>query len=174
MKNNFKSKIKLHNLIFIYVVTTIFVTVLSLSRYVTTVSRTNVAKVATMASDISFDLSIPKEAYPGFETVYPIVITNKDGDRICDVSQKYTIEITREDIENIPLEFNLYEDEYCTKLISKDENGIYSLDSFVFNANEEQTKTLYLKIVWPEDENAEYLAFEIGYFSVKIKAEQID
>ena len=43
-------------------------------------------------------------------------------------TKKYTINISQEDIINIPLEFNLYEDEYCTKRIEKDENGNYSSD----------------------------------------------
>lgn len=174
MSNIFKHKIKLHNLMFIYLITTVIVTVVSLSKYVTTVSRTNVAKVATMATNVSVDMSIPKDAYPGYEIVYPIVLTNKEGDRICEVSQKYTINISQEDIINIPLEFNLYEDEYCTKKIEKDENGNYSSDEFIFGTESEETKTFYLKIVWPEKYNEEYYAFEIGYFSINIKAEQID
>ena len=34
--------------------------------------------------------------------------------------------------------------------------------------------SFYLKIVWPEEYNEEYYAFEIGYFSINIKSEQID
>ena len=174
MINKIKQKIKFHNLLFIYVVTTIVVTVVSFSKYVTTVSRENVAKVAAMATNVSVDMSIPKDAYPGFETVYPIVLTNKEGDRVCDVAQKYSIKISREDIINIPLEFALYKDEYCTVPLSKDENDAYTDTDFYFDAGIEQTKNVYLKIVWPEEYNAEYYAFEIGYFSINIIGEQID
>ena len=174
MINKIKQKIKFHNLLFIYVVTTIIVSVVSFSRYVTTVSRESVTKVAAMANNLSVDMSIPNSAYPGFETVYPIVISNKEEDRVCEVAQKYSIKIIRENNINIPLEFALYKDEYCTIPISKNEDNMYVDDDFYFEAGVEQTQNVYLKIVWPEEQNSEYYAFEIGYFSINIIGEQID
>lgn len=76
-----KYKIKAHNLIFIYVVTTIIVTTISLSRYVTTVSSNSMTKVALMAEDVAVDIDLTEGIYPGYEKVCPVTITNKDENR---------------------------------------------------------------------------------------------
>lgn len=167
-------RVKVHNLLFLYVATTIIVTVVSFSKYVTTVSTDNIAKIAVMANSVSFDLDISKDAYPGYEAVYPIVLVNSEDGKICEVSQKYSMQIQREEIENIPLEFDLYKDEYCTEIIDKDENGYYTSDDFILNGTQEETDTYYLKITWPKEYNDEYYAFEIGYFSIDIVSTQID
>ena len=54
-----EKKIKLHNLIFIYIITTIIVTVFSFSKYVTTVSRDNKAQLAAMATNMSVNIALP-------------------------------------------------------------------------------------------------------------------
>ncbi len=168
-------KFKVHNLMFLYIVTTIFVTIISFSKYVSTIATDRKAVIAAMANDVSsINIDLPQEAYPGFEVVYPIVITNKENDKICDVAQEFTLKIEREENENIPLEYSLYKDEFCTQEMSKDENGNYISNDFKLKAGEEDSRTYYLKIVWPEEENDEYLAFEIGYFSVTIVSTQID
>ena len=166
-------KIKLHNLMFIYVITTVIVTVVSFSRYVTTVSTESGARLAAMASTMSVDIALTQEAYPGFEMVFPIEVTNKENERVCDVSQKYTLEVDRAEMENLPLDFSLYRDEFCTDEIESDDD-IFSADDFSFKAGVEETRNYYLKVRWPENEKNEALAFEIGYFSVKIVATQID
>ena len=172
---NKERRFKLHNLMFLYIITTVIVTIISFSKYVTTIATDKKAVIAIMANDISsIDIDLPQEAYPGLEVVYPIVITNKKDDRICDVTQEFTLEIEREENENIPLEFALYKDEFCTEVMSKDENGYYISDDFQLVAGEEDSRTYYLKITWPEEENEEYLAFEIGYFSVTIVSTQVD
>ena len=166
-------KIKLHNLMFIYVMTTIIVTVISFSKYVTTVSTSSNAKLAAMASTMSVDIALTQEAYPGFEMVFPVEVTNKENERVCDVSQKYILQVDRAEMENLPLEFTLYRDEFCTDEITGSDD-VFSAEDFTFRAGVEETKKYYLKVRWPENEKNESLAFEIGYFSVEIVATQID
>ena len=57
---------------------------------------------------------------------------------------------------------------------TKFHDDIFSADDFSFKAGVEETRNYYLKVRWPENEKNEALAFEIGYFSVKIVATQID
>lgn len=78
-----KYKLKTHNLIFVYLVTTIIITTLSLSKYVTTISSNSMAKVALMAESVSADIDLSEGFYPGSETICPIVITNTDEERKC-------------------------------------------------------------------------------------------
>ena len=167
--------LKAHNLIFLCIITTIVIITMSFSKYESTVAGNNVTKVALMANSVSMDINLPISGYPGMEFVIcPIVITNKIEDKICEVSQKYTIEIETQENLNIPLTFELYKDQYCTEIMGCDENGIYSEDEFFFNAGVEDEQIYYLKIDWPEDANSEYLAFEIEYFSVNVVATQVD
>lgn len=167
-------KIKLHNLIFIYVITTIIVTVFSFSKYVTTVSAENKATLAAMATNMSVNIALTQEAYPGFSMVFPVEISNKENDTICEVSQEYVLRIDRADMENLPLEFSLYNDEFCTSEIEEIQKDTFLSESFKFTAGVEDTQTYYLKVYWPENEKNELLAFEIGYFSVEIIATQVD
>ena len=174
MRRRREHKFKLHNLLFIYIATTVIVTVVSFSKYVTTVSTDSTAKIAIMANSVSIDLGIPKDAYPGYETIYPIILSNEDEGKICEVTQKYIIKIKRDSFENIPIEFELYKDEYCTESVEKDENGYYIAEEFILDANQRQTNTHYLKIYWPEEYNDANLAFEIGYFTIDVISTQLD
>ena len=159
---------------FIYVITTIIVTVFSFSKYVTTVSTDNKAKLAAMANSMSVDIALTQEVYPGFAMVFPIEITNKDEEKVCDVAQEFILRIDRAEMENLPLVFSLYNDEFCTNEIEALEKDVFEAENFEFAAGVEETKTYFLKVYWPENEKNEALAFEIGYFSVEIIATQVD
>ena len=169
-----KSKLKLHKLISLYIITTIIVTVISFSKFVTTESSNSVATVALMASEASIDIDLSDGLYPGYKKIIPIVISNKKGEEICEVSQQYIIEIEREESENLPLVYSLYKDESCTEMIEKDENGNYSLEEFKLQATVETEVKYYLKLEWPHEYNDENLAFEIGYLTVNIITTQLD
>ncbi len=169
-----EKKIKLHNLIFIYIITTIIVTVFSFSKYVTTVSRDNKAQLAAMATNMSVNIALTQEAYPGFSMVFPVEISNTENGRVCDVSQEFILKIDSAEMENLPLEFSLYNDEFCTSEIEEIEKDTFMSENFKFAAGVEETKTYFLKVYWPENEKNESLAFEIGYFSVEILATQVD
>lgn len=168
-------KIKTHNLIFLYIVTAIIVITLSFSRFESTVAGESVARVAVMANAVTTDVELPISGHPGMNSIIcPIVFTNKEQDKVCEVSQVYTLEIKRQEYSNLPLMYELYKDKYCTEIMSPDENGIYASEEFYFSAGQEETKTYYLKIDWPKEINDEYLAFEIDYFSINVVATQVD
>lgn len=170
-----KPKFKLHNFMFIYVITTIVVTALSSARYTKTFSSDSFTKVAVMANTVFTTLQTPISGYPGCDPIIcPIVITNAIEDNVCEVAQEFVIEIIRYTDINIPLQFDLYKDELCTEVITKDENSMYADEEFKFKAGEKDTKTYYLKIEWPEDKNEEYLAHEIEAVSINVISSQID
>lgn len=168
-------KLRTHNLIFLYIMTAIIVITMSFSKFESTIAGDNIAKVAVMANTTTVDIEVPISGHPGMDSIIcPIVLTNKEEDVICEVSQLYTLEIKGQESTNIPLTFELYKDKYCTEILAADENGIYALDEFYFLAGQEETRTYYLKIDWPKEENDEKLAFEIEYFSINVVATQID
>lgn len=98
----------------------------------------------------------------------------KNGN-VCEVAQKFTIGIERETDENMPLVFNVYKDASCVESVEQDENGNYTSDDFKLNAGGEgETKTCYLKISWPADENNIELSYEMGYLKINVIVTQID
>ena len=138
-------------------------------------STNTFSKVAVMANSVSTNMQSAIDIYPGCEPVIcPIVITNKDQNRVCEVAQEFVIEVKRYTAENIPLVIGLYSDQLCTEIIGIDETGVYSSEKFKFKANVEETKTYYLKIEWPEEENNENLSLEIETLSINVIASQID
>ena len=106
--------------------------------------------------------------------VFPVEISNTENGRVCDVSQEFILKIDSAEMENLPLEFSLYNDEFCTSEIEEIEKDTFMSENFKFAAGVEETKTYFLKVYWPENEKNESLAFEIGYFSVEILATQVD
>lgn len=171
-----KEKIfELHNLIFIIIITTTIIIGYTLSRYESKIEGRGTTTIAVMADTVSTNIEVPLEGYPGSESIIaPITLANKENGKVCEVSQKYTIEIEKQDAENIPLNYSLYKDEYCTEIIETDENGKYTSEDFTFKPGIEESKTYYLKIDWPEDQKSELYAFEIEYFNIKVVSTQID
>lgn len=171
-----KSSVKPQYFIFIYIITAIVVVALSISKYVATKSSENIARVAVMANSSSVNIDLSEGVYPGFESIHTIELSNVEDDKVCDVSQKFIIDIEKDEFENIPLNYEIYKDEACTDAnkIEPDENGNYSSDDFIFNGGVEETKEYFLKINWPKEKNDEAYAFEIGYCTINIAATQID
>lgn len=148
-----------------------------MARHVSQSSGGDTARVAVMASNVEIPLGNVVMIHPGETNIVPIKLTNKDGNVICEVDQRYimTVEPISESINNLPLEYSLYKDEGC-----KDEAEITVDGSTLsgaegtFEASVEQTASYWLKVTWPKDQNNAYLAFEIDALKVKVRAEQID
>lgn len=162
-------------ILIICVITSILSIELTLAGYRSSADLMSAATVAVMASNTTIEIENKLEGYPGCEPIIcPIVLTNVKNNKVCKVGQKYSIYVDRTEIQNIPLEFSLYKDEYCTEILAPDENGIYTDETFIFEAGVEASVTYYLKIEWPEDKNHSDLAFEIEYFKINVDVEQID
>ena len=131
--------------------------------------------MALMANDIYADFGEGIKGYPGCEPqIYEIEITNKEEEKICEVAQKYLVKIERDESVNIPLEISLYKDANCSEILAPNANNFYDETDFRFNAGEEGSKKLYLKLNWPKVYKNSSYAFEIDYVRIHIIAEQID
>jgi len=171
-----KRKVKPIIIIFIYILTAIVVIGLTVSSYVTSRNATKVAKVAVMANSASVNIDLSEGIYPGFESVHTIALSNVEDNKVCDVNQKFSIYIEKDEFENIPLNYEIYKDQACSaeNKIEPDADGNYSSEDFVFQGGVEEEKNYYLKIKWPENKNDEKYAFEVGYCKINIAATQID
>ncbi len=175
-KSRNKNSIKPQYFIFIYIITAIMVLALTVSKYVSSKSTEKVAKIAVMANSSSVNIDLSDGVYPGFERVHTIAVSNVEENKVCEVKQKFVIDIEKDEFENIPLKYEIYTDQACTAAckIEPDEEGYYVSDDFIFNAGVEEEKKIYLKIKWPEEQNDEKYAFEIGYCTINVTATQID
>ena len=166
-------KFSIFNIIFLAVLSTLIVISLSLSQYNSdSVLHQNV-KVAVMANDVIYNAGQPAIGYPGCEYIYTVDLTNKE-DKVCEVSQKFTMQFEKGQEENLPLTWGLYKDEQCTIPLNKTKEGIYDDEEFYFEGGVEKTKTVYLKISWPKEKNQDYYSYEIDYFDFDIVIKQID
>ena len=170
-----KINIKPQNFIFIYLITATIVVSLTVSKYITKINAKNVVKVAVMANSTSINLDLADSGvYPGFETVYTISLSNVEDGKVCEVDQKFLINLEKDEFENIPLNYALYKNESCTEIIEPDENGKYSLEEFVFKGGVEEEKEYFLKINWPKEKNDAKYAFEVGYCIINVISTQIN
>ena len=86
-----KLKIPKGILIFISIVTGIIVIGFSLSKYESSSQSIKTARVALMASDAYAEFDDDIKGYPGCAPkIYELTITNKEENKICEVSQKYS------------------------------------------------------------------------------------
>lgn len=165
----------LYTFLFACFITTFIVVGWSLSKYQSTMTMKQTTKVAVMANDVQFVIEDMIQGYPGCpDIVYPIILTNKQENNICEISQTFTIDIQKQETENLPLQIGLYEDEACTKKLEENADGLYTAEDFRFQAATEETKTYYVKINWPIDKNSAYYAFEMDYFKMHIQITQVD
>ena len=162
-------------LLFLLIITVIIVISFSISKYESRIQISGTARVALMASDTYVDLENDIMLYPGCEPkVYEVVITNKQDDKICEVTQKYQLKIERGETANLPIDITLYKDANCTQQLTPNGNGYYTSDEYVFQAGVEQSKTFYAKVSWQNSSKNPSYAFEIDYFRIHIISEQID
>lgn len=153
-------------LVYLMVVTFLF-TGVSFSKYVTTASGGEEARVAVVSSGVVVE-NIQVSGHPGdTDMVKAITVSNHETvsgkEQVCEVALQCKIS-TENVTGNIPLEFEFYEDEQCTK----------SLDEIIFSPNVKGEKTCYLKIIWPTNDNNEAYAFEIDAIRIVATATQID
>ena len=175
--NKRRKKLSLKDLLMIVIVSTLFVGTLTFSKFSTTLTtnRSN-TRVAVMSNDVSFSIEDTIKGYPGFSAEpYRIVLTNKENGKVCEVAQRFNIEMKIEGEENLPLEIGLYKDIACqNKLVDDDNDSVFESDDFRFLANQEGTKTYYLKINWPENKNSSNYFLELSYLKINFVITQVD
>lgn len=128
------------------------------ARYTTSSSGSDQARVALFVSEqtMTFDLSEIKK--PGDTKSFSITIANFDGEKVCEVTQRYTL--TANTQNNLPLAVT----------IDKATTG-------TFEAGTKQSVTYTITVTW-ENENAadrNYLyANEIDVLVLTVDAAQVD
>lgn len=134
------------------------------SSYLSTSSGNDETRIALFANDVTVNIPISKECYPGCSFEIPITVSNyeKKGltSDVCEVSQSYTLNAALL-VGNLPLE-----------VVWKSDNSSGS-----FAANDSATDvTHYVVVTWPvnaESTSYEY-ADEIEVLRVTVNAEQVD
>lgn len=162
-------------LLFLLILTAIIVVNISISKFESMGQLSGTSRVALMASDAYVDLDDDIMLYPGCEPkVYEVIITNKEENKICEVTQKYQLKIEKGETANLPIDISLYKDANCTQELIPNGNGYYSSDDYVLQAGVEESKIFYAKISWQNSSKNPSYAFEIDYFRIRIISEQVN
>lgn len=158
-KKKAKVKLPIHLYLIYIVVATLVFTAVTFSSYVSTSEGGDSTTVALFANDTEFVIPV-NECCPGFSLQVPITVKNYEDDKVCEVSQSYSI--TAENVfDTIPLKFTWSEN---------------PVGDFHLNDGEKQEKTYTLTISWPTDAGsiASELSEEIAVVRILIDCSQID
>lgn len=143
------------------------------SSYVSTAEGQSTARVAIMAANATVPVTAPISGAPG-ERSDPIAVTvtNKENNKVCEVTQRYTIEAEiwkpQDQTTNIPeLVCEFYSDQNC-------QNKLTAAPTGIMNAGEPTSVTYYVAVRWPGPTAAADLAFEIDALQITVIAEQVD
>lgn len=168
-------KISLDKLIFLCIITTIIVAVISLSRYRTSIAGHSNAKVAIPVINLAteeetiLDVSI----VPGEEKEYIFSVENNKEEQKSEVTMEYTLQI--KGLSNLPFEFELYTYENGVKgeknllATSGNTTGKYEID---FNQNIKHTYKLLIK--WRDEEISYKYSKVADYVQIVLNSNQVD
>jgi len=164
------NKISIHQLMFLCIITTIIVSIISFSRYKTSVATDAKSKVAVPIIELNAENSVlPINISPSqSENIYTFKVANNDGENESEVSMEYTLQINS--LGNLPLDFELYnqENENVNLL---NENKL--TETIQLNVGEEP-HIYNLKIKWKEDRKSYEYSQTIDYIQVVLKSQQKD
>lgn len=152
-------------LIYLLVATLLF-TGVSFSKFATTTSGEDSARVAVMAMDTTYSLGEYLYGTPGETKNFTITLTNKEGTKICEVAQKYTMSVESL-TNNLALSCEYY------KMDGTTETKVDAV-SGTFPAGVEETATYIIKITWSGASQPAAKAFEVDALRIVINTEQID
>ena len=147
-------------------VATLLFTGVSFSKFATTTVSEDNARVAIMAADIDYAIDQELRIAPGETQEITVTLTNKEGGRVCEVTQDYTL--TVENLTNnmaLTYEYFLVDDETETKKDSA---------TGTFYAGEENSVTYKIKISWGTAPQPANMAFEVDALKIVVKTEQVD
>ena len=157
-------KIPLRVWLFYLLLISILFTGVTFASYKSESSGGSTTKVALFANDTAVNIPIT-EVYPGCTFEVPITVLNYEGDKVCEVSERYEIEAILV-TERLPLTINWRNDEEPNQA-----GNVYG-DMHVAGGKQEKTHTLVVS--WPAgNANYEY-ADEIEVIRIIIHCEQID
>ncbi len=111
---------------------------------------------------------------PGDSRTYTLKVDNGTGDKVSEVSQKYSIEVTT--AGNLPLIYTLTENGTTVGRFSESDAASHTFtdSSMAFSAAKAGAHTYSLTVSWPGDQNSIDLSGLPDYIQVNINVEQVD
>lgn len=147
-------------------VATLLFTGVSFSKFATTSSGEDSARVAVMAMDTSYVIAEELPIAPGETVEFTVTLTNKEEDRICEVTQNYFMTV-----ENLTNNMALSYDYF---LMDGANAKVQDSVSGTFHAGVEESATYKIKITWTGTPQPASSAFEVDGLKIVIKTEQVD
>ena len=170
-----RKKLRTDRLIFLFIITTIIVTILTLAKYKSTIATEESSiKVAFPAIDLLSDEILDVDINPTTEDKeFIFAVTNTEEEKRTEVAMNYTVKI--ESLSNLPLEFELYTYDNNTKGTENLLQGNGNItDDINFNFNEDKTDTYMLIIKWKDGQTDYRFSHTIDYVRVVVNGVQVD
>lgn len=171
-----RKKLRTDRLIFLFIITTIIVTILTLAKYKSTIATEESSiKVAFPAIDLLSDEVLDVDINPTTrEKEFIFAVANTEGEKRTQVSMKYTIQINT--LSNLPLEFELYTYEDSVKGEHDLLNGNGSITDYIeFDSLDSDLQDMYMLIIkWKEGQTDYRYNHTIDYVQIVINGVQVD
>lgn len=170
-----RKKLRTDRLIFLFIITTIIVTVLTLAKYKSTVAtEESSAKVAFPAIDLLSDEVLDVDINPTTEEKeFIFSVTNTEEEKRTEVTIKYTIQI--QTLSNLPLEFELYTYENEIKGTKNLLDGNGNITDYInFDFDEDKIDKYMLIIKWKDGQTDYRFSHTIDYVRVVVNGVQVD
>jgi len=165
-KNKHKMRLPLSAYLTYLLVATLMFTGVSFSRFATTSSDEDSARVAVMAMDTSYVIRNELAIAPGETVDFTVTLTNKEDERICEVTQNYSMYV-----ENLTNNMSLSFDYYLVE--GTGETKLNSVTG-TFNAGVEESVTYKIRITWSGVPQPAASSFEVDGLRIVIKTEQVN
>lgn len=168
-------KISVGKLIFLFLITTIIVTILTLSKYYSTTAGKSDAKVAFPLIELNSEQVLETDINPtSEEKEFIFAVANNRDEQRTQVTMKYTIQIKT--LNNLPLEFELYTYE---NNIRGEQNLLQgkgnTTDYILLDDVESDEENPYILIIkWEEGQKDYRYNNTIDYVQVVVNGVQID
>ena len=147
-------------------VATLLFTGVSFSKFATTSSGEDSARVAVMAMDTSYVIAEELPIAPGETVDFTVTLTNKEDNRICEVTQNYSMYVENL-TNNMSLAFEYFLVEGASETKQDSVAG-------TFYAGVEESVTYKIKITWTGAPRPASSAFEVDGLKIVVKTEQVD
>jgi hypothetical protein len=176
-KRKKEKRVTIGKLIFLTLITTIIISIITLSKYRTTVTGSDNTKIAVpfIYLNTSEILEIKMNPIEN-KKEYEFSVSNNESGVDSDVSMEYTIQI--QTMNNLPLDFELYT--YDNNIMGTEnlfeKNGAITKNKIKMDLNENQEITHSYKLIikWRENNTSYKFSQVEDYIKIVVDSNQID
>lgn len=178
MKQDFmpkRKKLRIDRIILAIVITSLFITFSSSSKYKSNANMGSEAQVASPVIMLSENVLELDDLKPGVTKESNFSVTSEHNSKVTQVAMQYTLNIIS--YSNLPLDIKLYKYSDSGELI---EDNILNSENkteprtISFEGNRGETHNYKIVVTWDSADNNYKYSYETEYISIEIDSQQLD